>query len=69
MELRLLKIHNGETFDYITICNCHKIEDVLEKIKNNEYLVAITNENEDSRVIYINPKYIEFIFERYVNDE
>ena len=54
----------------VTIIYSDGVEQFLANpIANNEYLLAITNENENSRVIYINPKYIEFIYERYVNDE
>ena len=61
LRLYELKIDNVErVYDYIEIFDCDTEEDLIKKCEKKQYIKAITSENENSKIIYINPEYIEY---------
>lgn len=65
LSLYKLKIHNNEeAYDFIEIFDCDTKEDLIRKCEKKQYIKAITSENENSKIIYINPEYIEYFINR-----
>lgn len=61
LSLYKLKIHNNEeVYDFIEIFDCDTKEDLIRKCEKQEYVHGYTSENENSKHIYINSKYIEY---------